>query len=77
MLRTLKVQITEELLKEIQGTAKRLGTSRSEFARRVLRDALNRPDVTALENKHREGYRNNPVRKDEFSVWEAEQVWPE
>ncbi|WP_373498934.1 hypothetical protein [Desulfococcus sp.] len=27
------------------------------------------------EHQHRQGYERKPVAADEFSVWEAEQVW--
>jgi len=77
MPRTLKIQVSEELLKSLEGAVRRLGTSRSEFARQALRDALNRPDESALETRHREGYLSKPVGADEFDVWETEQVWPD
>ncbi|MCU0286310.1 MAG: hypothetical protein MUF15_07905 [Acidobacteria bacterium] len=28
-----------------------------------------------LEKKHKAGYLKHPVKKDEFSDWEAEQIW--
>jgi len=30
-----------------------------------------------LERKHREGYKRKPVKRGEFSDWEAEQDWVE
>lgn len=35
------------------------------------------PNQGELERKHKAGYLKNPVRIDEFSDWENEQVWVE
>jgi metal-responsive CopG/Arc/MetJ family transcriptional regulator len=66
-----------ELVAAVDRAARQLGTSRSAFAREALRAALRRLQERALEQKHREGYRRKPVRRSEFSDWEAEQVWIE
>lgn len=66
-----------ELVAAVDRAARQLGTSRSAFTREALRAALRRLQERALEQKHREGYRRRPVRRGEFSDWEAEQVWVE
>ncbi len=66
-----------ELVKAVDRAARRLGISRSTFARRALADALKRLQIEELERRHREGYRRKPVRRGEFDVWHKEQVWPD
>jgi len=77
MLRTVKIQISEKLLRQLEDAARRRGTSRAAFARKTLQDALNFPEQAELEKKHRLGYRRKPVAPGEFDSWEAEQVWPD
>ncbi len=67
--------LDEELLASVDKTAKKLKTTRSAFTRKALREALDRLTVRELEQKHRRGYERQPVRKDEFDVWETEQAW--
>jgi hypothetical protein len=56
-------------------TVKRLGTTRSAFARRALQEALKKLSISDLERRHREGYARKPVRPGEFSAWATEQIW--
>jgi hypothetical protein len=42
-----------------------------------LREALEKAQIRALEKKHRAGYERHPVRREEFSISEGEQVWTE
>jgi hypothetical protein len=35
------------------------------------------PTSIDLELKHREGYKDKPLKPEEFSIWEEEQTWPE
>jgi metal-responsive CopG/Arc/MetJ family transcriptional regulator len=76
-MRTVQMTLEEDLVKAVDRTARKLGTTRSAFARKALRDALARARDLALEEKHRAGYERKPVRKGEFDIWEKEQVWPE
>jgi Ribbon-helix-helix protein, copG family. len=69
--------LDEELVAAVDRVARKLGTSRSAFAREALRDALTRVRVRSLEQKQRDGYTRKPVRRGEFGVWEREQVWIE
>ncbi len=73
--KTVQMTLDEDLVAEVDKVAKRLGTTRSAFASEALRAALTRIQIKALERRHREGYLRKPVRRGEFSVWEAEQVW--
>jgi metal-responsive CopG/Arc/MetJ family transcriptional regulator len=76
-MRTVQMTLDEELVDEVDRAAKKLGTSRSAFARRALQEALRRLQELQLEEKHRRGYAAKPVRRGEFDAWESEQVWPE
>jgi len=66
-----------DLLAAVDKAVRRLGTTRSAFAREALRAALRRLHERSLEQKHRDGYRRRPVHRGEFSEWETEQVWVE
>ena len=74
-MRTVQMTLDAELVAAVDRAARRLGTTRSAFARDALRAALRRLHQRSLELRHREGYRRRPVRRGEFSDWETEQVW--
>lgn len=76
-MKTVQMTLDEELVEAVDEAAKRLGTTRSAFAREALREALARERVKHLEQKHREGYEKHPVKTGEFDAWEDEQVWPD
>ena len=75
-MRTVQMTLDEDLVAAVDKAAKRLGTTRSAFAREALREALDKVRLSQLERKHREGYARKPVRQGEFDVWSSEQVWP-
>ena len=74
-MKTIHVTLDERLVKAVDSAARKLGTTRSGFTREALRSALKKVRIKELESKHREGYKHKPVRRGEFSNWEAEQVW--
>lgn len=74
-MKTVQMTLDEELVAQVDRAVKRLGTTRSAFARDALREALARIRVAELERRHREGYLRKPVRKDEFSVPESHRAW--
>jgi metal-responsive CopG/Arc/MetJ family transcriptional regulator len=76
-MKTVQMTLDEGLVVAVDRVAKKLGTTRSAFAREALRDALARVQARTLEQRHRQGYARAPVRRGEFSVWELEQVWTE
>jgi metal-responsive CopG/Arc/MetJ family transcriptional regulator len=76
-MKTVQMTLDEELLEAVDRAVRKLGTSRSAFARAALKEALCRVHARAQEQKHREGYRRRPVQRGEFNVWEAEQAWTE
>ncbi len=74
-MKTVQMTLDETLVKEVDRAAKKLGKTRSAFTREALRSALKEARIKELEARQREGYRRNPVKRGEFSVWESEQVW--
>ena len=74
-MRTVQMTMEEDLIAEVDRVVKELRTSRSEFTRRALKEAIGRLRTGEKERKQREGYARRPVEPGEFSDWEAEQVW--
>ena len=74
-MKTIQMTLDEGLVKAVDRVAKQLHTTRSAFTRHALREALARHEAARLEEKHRRGYENAPVRGDEFAAWEKEQAW--
>ena len=67
--------LDEDLLKQVNQTIKKLGTTRSEYIRRSLRYYLKRSKIIEMEKSHEDGYLKHPVKKGEFDIWENEQAW--
>jgi metal-responsive CopG/Arc/MetJ family transcriptional regulator len=76
-MRTVQMTLDEELVRQVDKAARRLKTTRSGFTRQALRDALKRQSTRELEQRHRRGYAEKPVKPGEFDLWSDEQVWPE
>lgn len=74
-MRTIQMTLDEELVKAVDDAARRLGTTRSAFTRKALREALKALAARGLERKHRRGYETHPAKRGEFSAWEKEQKW--
>ena len=69
--------LDDDLVSQVDIIVERLGTTRSAFTREALRRALEEIRIEALEEQHRRGYEQQPVRPGEFEDWETEQVWPD
>ena len=76
-MKTVQMTLDEGLLKKVDREIKKLHTNRSEFTREALRRHIEYHREKELEKKHIEGYKKNPAVPEEFSSWEAEQVWPD
>ncbi|HUN80279.1 MAG TPA: ribbon-helix-helix protein, CopG family [Phycisphaerae bacterium] len=76
-MKTVQMTLDEALIREVDRTVRKLRTTRSAFARKALRAALDRITEKQMERRQVEGYRRKPVKRGEFSVWEREQVWPD
>ncbi len=76
-MKTVQMTLDEDLVTQVDRAARKLGTTRSAFTREALRSALTHLSARDLERRHRKGYEKEPVKRGEFDVWAAEQVWPE
>jgi len=74
-MKTVQMTLDDELVKAVDRVSKQLGTTRSAFTRKALREALVKHRIEEMERRHREGYEQYPVAAEEFSVWESEQDW--
>lgn len=73
-MKTIQLTLEAGLLASVDKAARRLGTTRSAFAREALLAALKPLADAELEQKFRKGYARKPVRKGEFGSWESEQA---
>ena len=74
-MKTIQMTLDEELINKLDKIVTKLHTNRSAFTREALWNAIKHLNTRQLEAKHRTGYKNKPVRKSEFSIWESEQAW--
>lgn len=74
-MKTIQMTLDEELVKAVDRVARRLGTTRSAFTRKALRQALRQLEIQKEEERQRRGYKRKPVRPGEFDDWEKEQIW--
>lgn len=74
-MKNVQMTLEEDLVAEVDRIVTQLRTTRSAFARRALRAAIEQVKEKELERKHREGYARNPIKPGEFSDWESEQIW--
>lgn len=75
MMKTIQMTLDEDLVASVDKLVKKLNTSRSEFTRIALKEALKKFQVSQLEKKHAAGYAAYPVSEGEFDIWEKEQDW--
>jgi metal-responsive CopG/Arc/MetJ family transcriptional regulator len=74
-MKTIQMTLDDELVAAVDQVVKKLKTTRSAFARKALRNAVQQVTVSLHEKKHKKGYGQHPTDKTEFSVWESEQEW--
>ena len=74
-MKTIQMTMEHDLLERIDSRAKRLGITRSAFARSAFREALKRFDETELEERQIEGYRKIPPSPQEFDIPESDHAW--
>jgi len=72
---TIQMTLEESLLKKVDGTVEKLGTTRSALIRDSIRHYLKMLEVKELEARHREAYTAKPVKPGEFDIWESEHEW--
>ncbi len=74
-MKTIQMTMESELIERVDARVKRLGTTRSAFARDALRAALRRLDETELEEQQVAGYRRTPSKPAEFGIPEDDHAW--
>ena len=72
-MKTVQMTLDDDLLRVVDDVVKQLKITRSAFAREALRKAVWEFKTRKLEQQHRRGYKIDPVKPGEFSVWEEEQ----
>lgn len=76
-MKTVQMTLDEDLIKQIDKIIKKLGITRSAFARSAFKAAISDIIEKKMEFKHQQGYIHEPVRSGEFKAWESKQVWVE
>lgn len=74
-MKTVQMTMEADLIEQVDRCAKRLGTTRSAFARVALREALRRLELEELEQQHISGYRKFPPMTQEFDIPDSEHAW--
>ncbi len=74
-MKTVQITMDDELVERVDERAKRLGATRSGFARQALRAALARYDEVEQEERQKAGYRRIPPTPQEFSISEDDHAW--
>ena len=75
-MKSVHLTLDDELAEAVDRAARRLGETRSGFARRALRKALAEIRDGELEQRHRDGCERHPVKPGEFDVCDGERLWP-
>ena len=74
-MRTIQITIDDELVERVDERAKRIGSTRSGFARQALRAALARYEESEAEERQKAGYRRIPPTPQEFSIRDEDRAW--
>ncbi len=74
-MKTIQMTLDERLLYDVDKVVRKLNTTRSAFTREALKEAIRRIYTRQLEMKHLKGYKRQPVKVSEFSIWGNEQEW--
>ena len=66
---TLELTLDTELLARVDQATQALGISREAFVQQALEQTLRHLAIAELEQKHRAGYEQYPVKPEEFEDW--------
>ena len=75
-METVQIVLDKKLLDATDRAARRTKRNRSALVREALLEHLQRLEVSAKEERDREGYSRHPQVRDESNIWEAETAWP-
>jgi metal-responsive CopG/Arc/MetJ family transcriptional regulator len=76
-MKTVQVNIEDELLENVDKAIKEDGMTRSAFVRQALELALKRRKIREADEQYRRGYLKYPQQPEEYEIWQGKQVWPE
>lgn len=76
---TVRIEITEKILKEVDQAAQTLRKSRADFVEYALNETVikvnKKLEISEKERKIVEAYRKFPQKSEEYEIWQDEQVW--
>ena len=75
-MKTIQITIDPDLLHQIDNDEEVKKKGRSAFLRQAVRYYLEKKRLNSISDKYRSGYSQGLVKKDDFTLWEDEQVWP-
>jgi metal-responsive CopG/Arc/MetJ family transcriptional regulator len=75
-METVQIVLDKKLLQATDRAARRTKQNRSALVREALREHLQRLEVSALEERDRQGYSKLAEAAGEGQLWEAEAAWP-
>lgn len=75
-METVQIVLDKKLLQATDRAARRTKRNRSALVRDALREHLRRLEMSALEERDRQGYSKQVQSSSESHPWEAEAVWP-
>jgi metal-responsive CopG/Arc/MetJ family transcriptional regulator len=76
-METVQIVLDKALLRAADRAAKKTRQNRSALVRVALREHLRKLEITAMEERDREGYRKHPEDIAEVLAWEQVAAWPE
>ncbi|MGC9222891.1 MAG: ribbon-helix-helix protein, CopG family [Terracidiphilus sp.] len=76
-METIQVVLDKKLLLATDRAARKINANRSALVRDALREHLRRMEISAQEDRDRQGYARRPQTRDECEPWVAEAAWPE
>ena len=74
-MKTVQITMDDELAERVDERAKRLGATRSGFARQALRAALARYEESEQEERLKGGYCRVPPTPQEFAIPDEDHAW--
>jgi metal-responsive CopG/Arc/MetJ family transcriptional regulator len=75
-METVQIVIDKALLQAADRAAKRTKRNRSALVRDALREHIRRLEITAMEERERDGYSRHPQSARESHLWGAQAAWP-
>lgn len=76
---SVKIEINEKILKQVDEAAEIMRKSRIDFVENALNEAIikvnKKLQISEKERKSVEAYRKFPQKPEEYEIWQDEQVW--